>query len=64
VDNYVDLDLRALKQFHEEKESIRDCRRCIAEMNVSQSGMIELDADKRIKRFIEKPAPTERTQLG
>jgi mannose-1-phosphate guanylyltransferase len=59
-DNYVDLDLRALKQFHEEKKAFvtagvhrRD--------DVSQSGMIELDSDKRIKRFVEKPAPTERT---
>lgn len=59
-DNYVDLDLRALKQFHQEKKAFVTAAVHRRE-DVSQSGMIELNADKRIKRFVEKPAPTERT---
>lgn len=58
-DNYVDLDLRTLQKFHEEKRSLvtvavhhRD--------DVSQSGMIELDASNRVTRFIEKPAAEAR----
>jgi len=59
-DNYVDLDLRALQKFHEEKRSFvtvavhhRD--------DVSQSGMIELGAGDRVTRFIEKPAAKAQT---
>jgi NDP-sugar pyrophosphorylase family protein len=59
-DNYFDLDLRALQKFHRAKNAFvtvgvhtRD--------DVSQSGMVEIDADNRVKRFIEKPAPPQRT---
>jgi mannose-1-phosphate guanylyltransferase len=59
-DNYFDLDLQSLQRFHQEKHALvtaavhhRD--------DVSQSGMIELDSDKRVKRFVEKPPVNERT---
>ena len=59
-DNYFDFDLRTLQAFHNEKNAFvtvavdhRD--------DVSQSGMIELDVDKTVKRFVEKPALKDRT---
>jgi NDP-sugar pyrophosphorylase family protein len=59
-DNYFDLNLNELHKFHREKGAFvtaavhrRD--------DVSQSGMIELEADQRVRRFVEKPAAKERT---
>jgi NDP-sugar pyrophosphorylase family protein len=59
-DNYVDLDLSALQKFHETKHAFATAAVHRRE-DVSQSGMIELDADGRVKRFVEKPAAHERT---
>jgi NDP-sugar pyrophosphorylase family protein len=59
-DNYVDLDLRALQKFHAEKRAFVTVAVHIRD-DVSQSGMVEVDTDKRVKRFIEKPRAEDRT---
>jgi NDP-sugar pyrophosphorylase family protein len=59
-DNYFNLDLRALEKFHRAKNALVTVGVHVRD-DVSQSGMVEIDADNRVKRFIEKPAPPQRT---
>lgn len=59
-DNYVDLDLRALQKSHRDKNAFVTVGVHIR-ADVSQSGMVEVDAHNRVKRFVEKPAASERT---
>jgi mannose-1-phosphate guanylyltransferase len=59
-DNYVEVDLIALLRFHEEKQAFATAAVHRRE-DVSQSGMIELDGESQVKRFVEKPAACEQT---
>lgn len=59
-DNYVDLDLRALQKSHRDKNAFVTIGVHIR-ADVSQSGMVEVDAHNRVKRFVEKPAASDRT---
>jgi mannose-1-phosphate guanylyltransferase len=54
-DNYVDLDLRALQTFHDSHHAFATIA-VHRRDDVSGSGMVELDSDNRVTRFIEKPA--------
>jgi len=59
-DNYFDLDLQELSKFHRQKSAFMTVAVHHRD-DVSQSGMIELDANGRVKRFVEKPAAADRT---
>jgi mannose-1-phosphate guanylyltransferase len=56
----VDLDLRALQKSHRDKNAFVTIG-CHVRADVSQSGMLEVDAHNRVKRFVEKPAAPDRT---
>ena len=59
-DNYADLDLRALQKSHRDKNAFVTIGVHIL-ADVSRSGMVEVDAHNRVKRFVEKPAASDRT---
>ena len=59
-DNYFDVDLARLQTFHKDKNAFATIAVHHRD-DVSQSGMIELDAAKRVTRFVEKPAAKDRT---
>ena len=59
-DNFSQWDLRILKRLHEEKESVATIAVHWRE-DVTQSGMIEFDAEGRISRLMEKPKVEEVT---
>lgn len=57
-DNYYYFDLDLLAEFHKKKFSDFSIALFWLD-NVSQSGVVELTVDNRIKRFIEKPTKDE-----
>ncbi len=59
-DNYVDLDLQALRKSHRDKNAFATIAVHIR-ADVSQSGMVELDSHDRLKRFVEKPLASDQT---
>lgn len=57
-DNFTRCDLMRLAQFHRAKSAVATMCLHYRE-DVSQSGIVELDSDDRVLRFVEKPRPTE-----
>jgi mannose-1-phosphate guanylyltransferase len=57
-DILMSLDLRALVDFHRQKKAVATIALTEVE-DPSAFGVVELEADGRIRRFLEKPAPGE-----
>jgi len=55
-DNLSTIDLRALAHQHDAKKSVLTMA-VIEREDPAESGIVELDKDDRIVRFVEKPAP-------
>ncbi len=57
-DNIFDVDLKELVEFHEKKEAVMTI--ALREVdNVEGYGIADINKDKRISRFVEKPSPKE-----
>jgi mannose-1-phosphate guanylyltransferase len=57
-DNLIDVDLRLLSQFHEANGSVATIGLFTPD-DPSASGMVDVDGDGRVLRFVEKPRPGE-----
>ena len=55
-DNYVEIDLLEMASFHQTKGGIGTIAVFPGE-EVSAGGVVEMDVENRIHRFVEKPAP-------
>lgn len=58
-DNFVDVDIAALVGSHARRHAVATVAVFRAADDVSASGVVEIDEDGRIRRFVEKPAPGE-----
>lgn len=57
-DNYFELNLTAIRQFHEKKQS--DFTIALSKLDdVSNSGIVEISYNDKISRFIEKPGKVD-----
>lgn len=57
-DNFFEYDLREIINLYERKKGVATIGLCEKE-NVAQSGIVLLDDENRIIKFIEKPKPSE-----
>ncbi len=60
-DNVIDITLRDLMEYHRKKESILTVgiKELAMDEDVSGYGVVGLEGESRIKRFVEKPKPEE-----
>ncbi len=56
ADNYVEIDLTRMISFHSGKKAIGTIAVFSGE-EISSSGVVEVDPENRIQRFLEKPGP-------
>jgi NDP-sugar pyrophosphorylase family protein len=57
-DNYFECDPVSLREFHEERRALATIA-LFPKDDVTGSGVVQLDADGRVRRFVEKPGPSE-----
>lgn len=57
-DNYLDCDLAELWAFHQRQPSLATLA-LFEKSDVTGSGIVELDAEGRVSRFVEKPGPAD-----
>jgi len=57
-DNYLECDLTAFWQFHEERQSLATIA-LFEKEDVTGSGVVQVDDEGRVLLFIEKPNPSE-----
>ncbi len=57
-DNYLDCDLLALCEFHNARRALATIA-VFEKDDVSASGVVDLDANGRVRRLVEKPLPSE-----
>lgn len=57
-DNYLECDLFALWKFREERKGLATIA-LFEKADVTGSGVVQLDDDGRVLRFVEKPPPSE-----
>ncbi len=57
-DNYFECDLAALQEFHAQRKGVATIA-LFEKEDVTGSGIVQVDAEGRVLRFVEKPPPSE-----
>ena len=57
-DNYLECDLAALRKLHEERNGVATIA-LFEKEDVTGSGVVQIDDEGRVLRFVEKPLPSE-----
>ncbi len=57
-DNYLECDVTGLRKFHEERRGLATIA-VFEKEDVAGSGVVQLDSEGRVLRFVEKPHPSD-----